>query len=46
IVGSALINEVERLWDETDLPLSERLQQVEAFARTLKYGAPTAEATG
>lgn len=46
IVGSALINEVERLWDETDLPLNERLQQVEAFARTLKHGAPAAEATG
>jgi tryptophan synthase alpha chain len=39
IVGSALINRVEALWDASD-PLSETecLEQVRNFARALKYG--------
>lgn len=38
IVGSALIREIERLWDEEDLPLEARLDGVCRFARALKYG--------
>lgn len=42
LVGTALINLVERLWDEADLKLSDRLEQIEVFARTLKYGTEVA----
>ena len=38
IVGSALIETVRRLWDESDRPDAERLDAVEAFARRLKHG--------
>lgn len=41
IVGSALIREVEHLWDTSDLPLAERLETLKAFVSTLKYGAST-----
>jgi len=44
IVGSALINEVERLWDKTELSHAERLDAVGAFARTLKHGLPSQKA--
>lgn len=40
IVGSALINRVEELWDEEQPPMNERLDAVAAFARRLKHGAP------
>lgn len=42
IVGSALINRVEALWDDASLADEERLRQVEAFARELKHGASAA----
>ena len=38
IVGSALIREVERLWDDEDLRMDVRLDQVRRFARRLKHG--------
>ena len=38
IVGSALIREVERLWDEGDLPMDVRLDGVRRFAHALKHG--------
>lgn len=38
IVGSALINRIEALWDDTSNSRNDRLQAVEQFARTLKYG--------
>ena len=38
IVGSALIEEVERLWDDAGLSPDERLAQVRRFTHTLKYG--------
>ena len=38
IVGSALIREVERLWDEEALPMDVRLDGVRRFARALKHG--------
>ncbi len=43
IVGSALINRVEALWDDPTHSDAERLDAVEAFAHDLKYGnaAPT-----
>jgi tryptophan synthase alpha chain len=41
IVGSALINRVEALWEDPDRTDAERLQAVEAFARHLKTGTPT-----
>lgn len=44
IVGSALIKHVEQHWNETALSLPDRLEQVERFVRTLKYGSPS-EAT-
>jgi len=37
IVGSALINLLEKLWDEP-MPAQERLKQVGAFIQALKYG--------
>jgi tryptophan synthase alpha chain len=40
IVGSALINRVEALWEDPDRPDTERLHAVEAFARHLKTGTP------
>ena len=40
IVGSALINRVEALWEDPDRTDAERLQAVEAFARHLKTGTP------
>jgi len=43
IVGSALINHVADLWDESSAPMDERLASVEQFARRLKHGtAPVA----
>ncbi len=42
IVGSALIEAVERLWDEGNRPRAERLDGVEQFVHRLKYGAETA----
>lgn len=42
IVGSALIEEVETLWDEGALPGEERLGRIEAFARRLKLGPDVA----
>ena len=41
IVGSALIQEIERLWDETNLPLAERLEVLQHFVSALKHGDPT-----
>ena len=38
IVGSALINRVEALWDAPERPTADRLAEVEAFARHLKSG--------
>ncbi|MBN2840722.1 MAG: tryptophan synthase subunit alpha [Coriobacteriia bacterium] len=38
IVGSALIREVEALWDDAALDEAERIRRVEQFARTLKHG--------
>lgn len=38
IVGSALINRIEALWDDETLSQEERLRQVRAFAHTLKHG--------
>jgi len=40
IVGSALINRVEALWDDDSLSLEDRTASVEEFARHLKNGAP------
>jgi len=40
IVGSALINHVDALWDDESLSTAERMSSVERFARTLKQGAP------
>jgi tryptophan synthase alpha chain len=42
IVGSALINRVEELWDDSSLSPTARLDAVEQFVRELKQGAPTA----
>ena len=39
IVGSALINLVESLWDDDGTSEKERLDRVEAFVNELKYGA-------
>jgi tryptophan synthase alpha chain len=39
IVGSALINRAEALWEEDSLSLDERLSSVEDFVSRLKYGA-------
>lgn len=44
IVGSALINRVEELWDHEQPPMNERLVAVADFARRLKYGSPTPKA--
>lgn len=41
IVGSALINEVESLWDDPSLSDTDRLDVVAQFARQLKQGTPT-----
>jgi tryptophan synthase alpha chain len=38
IVGSALIETVRRLWDESDRSEAERLDAVASFARRLKHG--------
>jgi tryptophan synthase alpha chain len=38
IVGSALINRVSELWDDSSLSPTDRLDAVEAFARHLKQG--------
>jgi len=40
IVGSALINRVSDLWDDSTLSDAERLDAVSAFARHLKSGVP------
>lgn len=42
IVGSALINHIEHLWDETDLGPTARFRQVEAFVHRLKHGEEAA----
>lgn len=39
IVGSALIKEVERLWDDPSLTKTTKLQQVKEWVFTLKHGA-------
>lgn len=41
IVGSALIEHIERLWDEDAASETDRLAAVHRFAEALKYGAPT-----
>ena len=41
IVGSALINKAESLWDDPSLSEAERLDAVAQFARQLKQGTPT-----
>jgi len=41
IVGSALINRVGALWEEARLPVADRLDAVEEFAKHLKEGEPT-----
>ncbi|MEM1128592.1 MAG: tryptophan synthase subunit alpha [Bacteroidota bacterium] len=38
IVGSALINEVEQLWDDSAVSPTSRLDQIRRFAHTLKHG--------
>ncbi|MEX0746981.1 MAG: tryptophan synthase subunit alpha, partial [Rhodothermales bacterium] len=38
IVGSALIELIERLWDGAELPQEERLRSISQFAAELKYG--------
>jgi tryptophan synthase alpha chain len=38
IVGTALVNLAERLWDDEAAPLAERLDTIRRFAHTLKYG--------
>ncbi len=38
IVGSALIKHIERLWDNSDLTMDEKLERVATFVRALKYG--------
>ena len=45
IVGSALINLVERLWDDGSLDDGDRLARVRAFIQELKYGRVDASAT-
>jgi tryptophan synthase alpha chain len=40
IVGSALINLVEKLWDDPSLPLEQRLTEIRHFTAELKYGTP------
>jgi len=40
IVGSALINRISALWENSERPMSERLDAVEDFARQLKSGSP------
>ena len=45
IVGSALVNLAERLWDDASLSDAERLRQIGAFARALKLGAQAPLAT-
>ncbi len=42
IVGSALIDLVETLWDDATLNKDERLRRVEAFARNLRPSSPQA----
>jgi tryptophan synthase alpha chain len=44
IVGSALINRIEELWDREQPPVEDQLSEISAFARRLKHGdpAPTA----
>jgi tryptophan synthase alpha chain len=44
IVGSALINHIEDLWDDDTLTADERLASVERFARALKYGDAAVDA--
>ena len=38
VVGSALVDEVERLWDGTTSSMQERLEHVQSFVRSLKFG--------
>ncbi|MCS3826320.1 tryptophan synthase alpha chain [Salinibacter ruber] len=40
IVGSALINRVEALWEDSERSTTDRLDTVEGFARHLKSGTP------
>jgi tryptophan synthase alpha chain len=40
IVGSALINRVEALWEDPERSTTDRLDTVEVFARHLKSGTP------
>ncbi len=42
IVGSALINTVDELWNDDTLSMDDRLDAVEQFTRRLKHGTPTA----
>ena len=44
IVGSALVGEVERLWDASALPEAERLAAVRRFAHALKHGEAASQA--
>jgi tryptophan synthase alpha chain len=44
IVGSALIELVEKLWDNAELPLEERLQRISEFVGELKHGKQVREA--
>ncbi len=44
IVGSALINHVEALWDQEQPPMDDRLDAVADFTRRLKHGAPATAA--
>lgn len=45
IVGSALIQRVEALWDDQALSAKNRLHAVEAFARLMKHGGSSGEDT-
>ncbi len=42
IVGSALIDEIERRWDQENASLEDRLESIGEFARRLKYGTLSA----
>jgi tryptophan synthase alpha chain len=44
IVGSALIETVERLWDASDFNRTTRLDGVERFVRTLTHGSTASDA--
>jgi len=44
IVGSALIELIEKLWGDAELSLDERLQRISAFVSDLKHGKHVREA--